>query len=69
MIVTVTVLQFANSLNIQYVYTYHDAPCSQDWIVAFMMGTHARLRVDSPLRLLDDHLVASIAHMAIDDKW
>ena len=43
--------------------------CSQDLIVAFMMGTHARLNADSPLRLLDDHLVACIAQMAIADRW
>ena len=45
------------------------ASCSQDLIVAFMMGTHARLNADSPLGLLDDHLVACIAQMAIADRW
>ena len=43
--------------------------CSQNLIVAFMMGTHARLNADSPLRLLDDHLVACIAQMAMADRW
>ena len=43
--------------------------CAQDWILAFMMGTHARLNADSPLQPLDDHLVASIAQMAMADRW
>ena len=41
----------------------------QDFVVAFMMGTHSRLGADSPVRLLDPLLAASIAKIIVADKW
>ena len=41
----------------------------QDFVVAFMMGTHSRLGADSPLRLLDHDVASSIARIMIADRW
>ncbi len=42
---------------------------TQDYVMAFMMGTHSRLGADSPVLLLDPLVAASIAQIIIDDKW
>jgi hypothetical protein len=47
-----------------YIYTY-----IQDYVMAFMMGTHSRLGADSPVLLLDPLVAASIAQIIIADKW
>jgi hypothetical protein len=41
----------------------------QDYVMAFMMGTHARLGADSPVLLLDPLVAACIAQIIIADKW
>ena len=41
----------------------------QDFVEAFMMGTHARLGADSPVLLLDPLVAASIAQIIMADKW
>ena len=41
----------------------------QDFILAFMMGTHERVGADSPVRLLDPHVSMVIAHTFSADKW
>ena len=46
----------------------HDS-CVQDFVVAFMMGTHSRLGAGSPLLLLDPYIAACIAQMIIADSW
>ncbi len=47
-----------------YIYTY-----TQDYVMAFMMGTHSRLGADSPVLLLDPLVAACIAQIIIADKW
>jgi hypothetical protein len=47
-----------------YIFTY-----IQDYVMAFMMGTHSRLGADSPVLLLDPLVAASIAQFIIADKW
>ncbi len=42
---------------------------TQDFVVACMMGTHARLGAYSPVLLLDPHLAVSIAQIIIADRW
>ncbi len=48
-----------------------DGACesSQDFVEAFMMGTHARLGAHSPVLLLDPYLAVSIAQIIIADRW
>jgi hypothetical protein len=48
-----------------------DGACesSQDFVEAFMMGTHARLGAHSPVLLLDHDIAVSIAQIIIADKW
>jgi hypothetical protein len=41
----------------------------QDFVLAFMMGTHSRLGTGSPVLQLDPSLTASIAQIIIADKW
>jgi hypothetical protein len=41
----------------------------QDFVEAFMMGTHSRLGANSPLLLLDHDIAASIAQIIIADRW
>jgi hypothetical protein len=41
----------------------------QDFVEAFMMGTHSRLGANSPLLLLDPYLAVSIAQIIIADRW
>ncbi len=41
----------------------------QDYVMALMMGTHARLGAHSRVLLLDRDVVVSIAHMIIADRW
>ncbi len=41
----------------------------QEFIIALMMGMHARLGAESPLLLLDPFLVKNIADQVIADKW
>ncbi len=41
----------------------------QDYVMAFMMGTHSRLGADSPVLLLDPLVAACIAQIIIADKW
>jgi len=41
----------------------------QDYVTAFMMGTHSRLGADSPVLLLDPLVAESIAQIIIADKW
>ncbi len=47
-----------------YILTY-----IQDYVMAFMMGTHSRLGADSPLLLLDRDIAVCIAQIIIADKW
>ncbi len=47
-----------------YIYTY-----IQDYVMAFMMGTHSRLGADSPVLLLDPLVAACIGQIIIADKW
>ncbi len=47
-----------------YMHTY-----IQDYVMAFMMGTHSRLGADSPVLLLDPLVAACIAQIIIADKW
>jgi hypothetical protein len=42
---------------------------TQDFVEAFMMGTHARLGAHSPVLLLDPYLAVSIAQIIIADRW
>jgi hypothetical protein len=46
-----------------YIHTY-----IQDYVMAFMMGTHSRLGADSPVLLLDPLVAACIAQIIIADK-
>jgi hypothetical protein len=41
----------------------------QDFVMALMMGTHARLGAHSPVLLLDPCLAVSIAQIIIADRW
>ncbi len=41
----------------------------QDYVMAFMMGTHSRLGADSSVLLLDRDIAACIAQIIIADKW
>ena len=41
----------------------------QDYVMAFMMGTHSGLGAGSPVLLLDHDVAASIAQIIIADKW
>ncbi len=41
----------------------------QDFLIAFMMGTHARLGAHSPVLLLDPYLAVCIAQIIIADRW
>ncbi len=47
-----------------YIYTY-----IQDYVMAFMMGTHSHLGADSPVLLLDPFVAVCIAQIIIADKW
>ncbi len=47
-----------------YMHTY-----IQDYVMAFMMGTHSGLGADSPVLLLDPLVAACIAQIIIADKW
>ncbi len=53
-------------INMCILYTYIH---TQDFVVAFMMGTHSRLGADSPVLLLDPYIAASIAKIIAADKW
>jgi len=50
-------------------YTYKIILTTQDFVMAFMMGTHARLGTHSPVLLLDPYLAVSIAQVIIADRW
>ena len=41
----------------------------QEFVLAFMMGTHSRLGARSPVLLLDAYVAASIAQIIVADKW
>jgi hypothetical protein len=42
---------------------------TQEFVLAFMMGTHSRLGVNSALQLLDPLIIFSMAQSIIADKW
>jgi hypothetical protein len=42
---------------------------TQDFVEAFMMGTHARLGANSPVLLLNHDIAVSIAQIIIADRW
>jgi hypothetical protein len=42
---------------------------TQGFVVALMMGTHARLGAHSPVLLLDPYLAVCIAQIIIADRW
>ncbi len=46
-----------------------DNTCPQEFVLAFMMGTHLRLGAGSPVLLLDAYVAASIAQIIVEDKW
>ncbi len=41
----------------------------QDFVLAFMMGTHSRLGAGSHVLLLDPNISALIAQSIIPDRW
>jgi hypothetical protein len=49
--------------------TQSSCTSTQDFVEAFMMGTHAHLGAHSPVLLLDPYLAVSIAQIIIADRW
>ncbi len=57
-----------------YMHTYAHFSCTfmqvkQDFMLAFMMGTHERLGMASPVMMMDPLLAASVCQIIINNQW